>query len=311
MHKDQAQHPQRVFGYDVLNTLGHGAASVIYAASRPGDKRVFALKHVICRRERDRRFIDQVRNEYAVGSRVRCPGLRRPLELLTDRTWLHREHEVALVMELFEGVCLDHYRSLTPVEAISCGLTVARALNAMHEAGFLHCDMKPANVLRSDDGQYCVIDLGQACPTGTVKKRIQGTPAFMAPEQFHRRPVCAHSDVYNLGATLYWLLTHRALTTACTLDRKSNSFLLDVTQPAPHELNNAIPEGLSRLIMKCVRTNPEHRPAAMLDLVRQLETIAYMLCHAHAAAIDGNVDVAAHSNHPPDPFEHTAPLAHP
>lgn len=305
MQEDGEAHPQRVFGYDVVGVLGHGAASVIYSACRPGDRRIYALKHVVCRGAKEERFIEQVRNEFTVGSQVRSPGLRRPLEFLSDRTWLHREHEVALVMEMFEGVCLDHFRALTPAEAISCGTTVARALNAMHEAGFLHCDMKPANLLRNNLGEYCVIDLGQACPVGTTKKRIQGTPAFMAPEQFHRRPVCAHSDVYNLGATLYWLLTHRPLTTACTLDRTANSFLLDVTQPAPHELDHAIPESLSRLIMKCVRTSPEHRPATMLELVRQLETIAYMLSHSPSVSVDSHPNLTAVPPPPPDQLQHT------
>lgn len=311
MQEHGEQHPQRVFGYHVVGILGHGAASVIYAASRPGDQRHYALKHVVCHRAKDRRFIDQVRNEFTVGSQVRSFGLRRPLEFLTDRTWLHGEHEVALVMEMFEGICLDHFRALTPPEALSCAITVARALNAMHEAGFLHCDMKPANLLRNDLGEYCVIDLGQACPVGTTKKRIQGTPAFMAPEQFHRRPVCAYSDIYNLGATLYWLLTHRPLTTACTLDRKGNSFLLDVAQPAPHTLNNAVPEALSQLIMKCVRTSPEHRPATMIELVRQLETMAYMFSHTHSATADSAPDFAIPPVHLPDEIRDTGSGIHP
>ena len=305
------RHPLRVFGYDIIAILGHGAASVIYSASRPGDRRPYALKHVVCRGTRDERFIDQVRNEFTVGSQVRSPGLRRPLELLSDRTWLHREHEVALVMELFEGVCLDHFRALAPPETIACGITVAKALNSMHDTGFLHCDMKPANLLRNDGGEYCVIDLGQACPVGTTKKRIQGTPAFMAPEQFHRKPVCAYSDIYNLGATLYWLLTHRPLTTACTLDRKDNSFLLDVAQPAPHDLNSAVPECLSQLIMKCVRTSPEHRPPNMLELLRQLETMAYMLSHTHSGAANSAHDLAIPPGHLPNEIRDTASGIHP
>lgn len=291
MQGNAREHPREIFGYHVEGVLGEGAASVIYAVCRPGGGQVYALKHVVCRTDKERRFADQVRNEFTIGSAVRCPGLRKPLEFLTDGSWLHRLHEVALVLELFDGVCLEHCRPLTPAEAIRCGLTVARVFHQMHEAGFLHCDMKPANLLMNEQGDVCVIDLGQACPVGTIKKRIQGTPAFMAPEQFHRRPVAAHSDIYNLGATLYWLLTHRPITTAFTVDKGANSFLVDVAQPSPHDLDPNIPENLSRLIMKCVRTNPEHRPKNMEEVIRPLETIAYMLSHASG---DHSAHLTAH-----------------
>ncbi len=310
MQDNQVQHPQRVFGYDVIKPVGRGAASFIYAVRRPGSGQVHALKHVVCHEAKEERFVEQVRNEYTVGNQVRCPGLRRPLELLTDGSWLHRVHEVALIMEMFDGVCLEHFRALTLDEAIACGITVARVLHAMHEAGFLHCDMKPANLLMNEHGEFCVIDLGQACPIGTIKRRIQGTPAFMAPEQFHRRPVFTRSDIYNLGATLYWFLTHRALTTACTLDRGANSFLLDAAQPSPHELNSAVPDSLSGLVMKCVRTNPDHRPANMQEVIRPLETISYMLSHAPIGAADNRHRSAGIPNHLHMENTHPAPGAH-
>ena len=59
-----------------------------------------------------------------------------------------------------------------------------------------------------------VIDLGQSCPIGTVKPRIQGTPDYIAPEQVHRRPITPLTDVYNFGATMYWVLTRQHVPTA-------------------------------------------------------------------------------------------------
>ena len=80
----------------------------------------------------------------------------------------------------------------------------------MHQMGYVHCDIKPNNILRNDKGEVKVIDFGQSCKIGTVKERIQGTPDYIAPEQVARRPITVQTDVFNLGATLYWALTGKA-----------------------------------------------------------------------------------------------------
>ena len=79
-------------------------------------------------------------------------------------------------------------------------------------------------------GEVKVIDFGQSCRIGTVKERIQGTPDYIAPEQVARRPITSQTDVFNLGATLYWALTGQDIPTLYTVNKKGeNSFLLDST----------------------------------------------------------------------------------
>jgi len=152
----------------------------------------------------------------------------------------------------------------------------------MHASGFIHCDLKPNNILICSDGTIKLIDLGQACPALTVKQRIQGTPDFIAPEQVKREPVTVRTDVFNFGATLYWALCGKALPTLFTIKRGENSFLLDQAIPSPHEVNPAIPEALSNLVMECVRTNPAKRPAGMTDISRRLELIGMGLARCQA-----------------------------
>src|SRR5205823_1159523 len=130
--------------------------------------------------------------------------------------------------------------------------------------GFVHCDLKPNNILLAPDGRVKVIDLGQACKVGTQKQRIQGTPDYISPEQVRREPVTQRTDVYNFGATLYWALTGRNFPTLFTLKRGENSFLVDSQIPTPQALNDEVPETLSNLAMECVRTNPAKRPADMV-----------------------------------------------
>ncbi len=92
---------------------------------------------------------------------------------------------------------------------LDCFIQTAHALQSLHAGGFIHCDLKPANILRSITGETKVIDLGQACVIGARKPRIQGTPDFIAPEQVKCEPLSPRTDVFNFGATLYWSLAAR------------------------------------------------------------------------------------------------------
>jgi serine/threonine-protein kinase len=156
-------------------------------------------------------------------------------------------------------------------------IQTAQALGALHAAGYVHCDLKPNNILRDAAGFVKVIDLGQTVRAGAVKARIQGTPDYIAPEQVKCLPVTFQTDVFNFGATMYAVLCGRKLPTLFTLKKSENSFLLDDAMAAPHDLNPQVPQTLSNLVMECVRTNPAKRPQEMTDLARRLEIIEHTL----------------------------------
>jgi serine/threonine-protein kinase len=187
-------------------------------------------------------------------------------------------------MELFDGRPLELANPATVVEQTSLFIRAARALGALHEGGFVHCDLKPSNILVADDGSVKVIDLGQAVRPGTAKSRIQGTPDYIAPEQVRCLPVTVQTDVFNFGATMYWALTGRTLPTLYTAASRENAFLLDAKMEPPHELNGSVPQTLSNLVMQCVRTNPAKRPADMNELLLRLEAIRHSLVREIRAA---------------------------
>ena len=122
-----------------------------------------------------------------------------------------------------------------------------------------------------------MIDFGQACKVGTAKKRIQGTPDFIAPEQVKCEPVSIRTDVFNFGATLYWALCGRSLPTLFTLKKSQNSFLFDDIMASPASLNPMVPESLSNLVMECVKTNPAKRPADLKEVGRRLEIMRHAM----------------------------------
>lgn len=269
--------PSSLFGYNVIDLIGYGAGSTIYAVSDPKTHQVYALKHVVRKNDKDIRFVEQLEAEHAVGQLVRHPGLRRTFDLKINKSMLLKVVDAALIMELFDGRPLEFAKPQTILGVIDVFIPVAKALDSLHSLGFVHCDLKPNNILLGDKGAVKVIDLGQAAKFATVKKRIQGTPDFISPEQVNCGPVTVRTDVFNLGATMYWALANKKLPTLFTVKQKENSFLLDAKIDPPHAINPAVPETLSNFIMECVRTSPVKRPKNMNEVAQRLEVLKHTL----------------------------------
>lgn len=267
--------PSSLFGYEIIDTIGEGAGSQIYAVSHPETKQIYALKHVVRKTDKDARFITQLEDEFEVGRKVSHPNLRRVIDFQVKKTLLGKVTEAALVMELFDGYPMDQNMPKAMTALVQVFIETSRALEAMHAGGYVHCDLKPNNILISREGDVKVIDLGQACPVGTKKDRIQGTPDYIAPEQVKLLPVSIRTDIYNLGATMYWALSGRKMPTLFTLKKGENSILSDDLIPAPHVINPIVPESLSSFVMECVRINPKKRPADMGEVARRLEIIQH------------------------------------
>ncbi|MEM1330704.1 MAG: serine/threonine-protein kinase [Planctomycetota bacterium] len=265
--------------FKVLAELGRGAASIIYLVQDPKTKQVWALKHVQKLTEKDQRFLEQAEQEYKVSGKLDHAAFRKIPKLLKEGNFLSVKG-LMLQMELVDGVSCDTKPPKTFESAVHIFLQVARGLAHMHGAGFVHADMKPNNVVVDDDGLVKVIDLGQSCKIGTVKPRIQGTPDYIAPEQVHRRPITGATDIYNLGATMYWTLTRQHIPTALAKEDSLVGSLDDslIEKPKPvRELNTKCPERLSDLIMHCVEVDPADRPETMSSVADQLELIQGVL----------------------------------
>ena len=269
---------QRLLHYDVLERLGEGARSVIYAVMDPQTRQIYALKHVIRADPKDLRFVEQMETEFEVSKQLSHPNLRKSYELKINKSMLIKVTEAFLVMELFDGTPLEIRPPSTMPDIIDTFTQAAQGLKALHQAGYVHCDIKPNNILRSDTGLVKIIDFGQACKIGTTKERIQGTPDYIAPEQVNRKPISIQTDVFNLGATLYWVLTGRNIPTMYTINKKGGyNFVLHATIPAPSELNPRVPAALSRLTMDMVATQTSKRPADMDQVIQRLELVRHQL----------------------------------
>lgn len=290
---------QKLLHYDVLEKLGEGARSIIYAVRDPQTSKLYALKHVLRIETKDIRFIEQMETEFEVSKQFTHPNLRRSFDLKIRKTLLMKASEAFLLMELVDGRALDVRLPPTLMDIVETFIHAAQGLKAMHTMGYVHCDIKPNNILRNEQGVVKVIDFGQSCKIGTVKERIQGTPDYIAPEQVSRRPVAVQTDVFNLGATLYWSLTGRHIPTLYTVNKKGeNSFLLDARIDTPAMLNPAVPMALSNLIMECVSTSIRKRPSDMDQVLTRLELAKHILTKQAnpSATPDARLDMLSDSS---------------
>jgi serine/threonine-protein kinase len=279
-------------GYQVMQYLGSGARSTIWQIKDCRTGEIFALKRVVKRQVSDSRFLEQAENEYQVSQGLDHPAIRRILKIRRVKRWLSLR-EIHLIMEFCQGRTIQESRPPEILEVIGIFRQVADALAHLNGQGFVHADMKPNNILVGPDGAVKVIDLGQSCPNGTVKQRIQGTPDFIAPEQVGRKPLDARTDVYNFGAALYWTLTGQPIPTV--LPKKSEMpQLTDLSVTPPEQLNGDVPASLSKLVQDCIQLRPPDRPVSMEKVGSRLSLIAYMLNKAQSGeTIDPNDETIA------------------
>lgn len=247
----------------------------------PRDGKVYTLKRVIRQSEEDDRFLEQTRTEHDVCSRVSSEYLRKSFELRTIRRWL-KTHELLLLLEYVEGQTLKQAAPQQIEQIIDIFVQVAAGLESLHQMGYIHADIKPKNILLTPNtSQVKIIDFGQSCPIGHRKQRVQGTPDFMAPEQVDRGILDQRTDVFNLGASLYWVLTGQNFPT--TMPRQPTDEIATIAggrpkEPKkPDELNPEVSSALSKLVMDCCGHRQSDRPDNMRDLIARLDVARHLL----------------------------------
>jgi tetratricopeptide (TPR) repeat protein len=271
---DEASLPV-VAGYEVLGVLGRGGMGVVYKARQLGLDRLIALKMIRTGEHADRDEAARFQAEAQAVARLR-------------HAHIVAIHEVGQAggqpffsLELVEGGSLRQQlagAALPPPQAARLVQTLARAVQAAHEAGIVHRDLKPANVLLTADGTPKIADFGLAKFLGSDSGRTQsgailGTPSYMAPEQAQGESrgggVGPAADVWALGAILYECLTgrppFRGPSVLETLEQVRSQ------EPVPPcRLQPKTPRDLETITLKCLQKEPARRYGSAGDLAADL-----------------------------------------
>jgi uncharacterized RDD family membrane protein YckC len=253
---------QRFGPYTIVRLLGRGGMGEVYDAEEMDSGRRVALKLLNrplgSRAERDR-FLREGRLAAGV-SHPHCVYVFGTDEIGGLPT---------ISMELAAGGTLkDVVKSRGPLpsrEAVDAILQVVAGLEAAAAAGVLHRDIKPANCFVDDNGSIKVGDFGLSTSTLaqdethlTLAGTIMGTPAFASPEQMRADELDVRSDIYSVGATLYYLLTGRAPFEETNVVRLVAMVMQDAP-PATRALRSEVPKGLSAIVMRALAKRPGDR----------------------------------------------------
>ena len=170
-------------------------------------------------------------------------------------------------MELLDGGDLQQLAPLPWQTACAIARDVASALSLLHSRRLVHRDVSPRNVRRSLDGLAKLIDFGAIAPMGP-SKIIVGTPPCCAPESVHLQPLDARTDLFSLGATLYFMLVGHHAYAARSFAHLTHAWQTGFAPPS--ELIGGIPEALDVLVMDLLRLEPDARPPNAAELIARL-----------------------------------------
>lgn len=265
------QRPRSVGRYEVQGELGAGGFATVYRAYDPKLDRHVALKILHPHHAHDAATRERFVREGRALARVRHPNIVQ----IHDAG--DTEYSAYLAMELVEGRSLDailEQRGPLPLaEVVGITEEVAGALAAVHARGLVHRDVKPVNILIEDGtGRAVLLDLGvvRAVDAATTASGyLVGTPGFMAPEQLQEpAEITLRTDVYQLGATVYALLTGRP-----PFEGDTMRVLDAVARAAPPDLRDVrpdLPPSVALIVARALAKNPSLRPAGTRELAGQL-----------------------------------------
>ena len=269
----------RVFSerYELTHLIARGGMAEVYRARDRLLDRAVALKVLFPELSVDRAFVERFRREAQNAAKLSHPNIVPVFD------WGEDTGSYFIVMEYIDGRALSavlrEAGPLDPARAADIASQVAAALASAHRHGVVHRDIKPGNVLITEDGQVKVTDFGIARAVNTEESLTQtgavmGTATYFSPEQAEGIGVDARTDIYSLGVVLFEMLTGRPPFLGDTPVSVASKHVRDLA-PMPRELLDTVPAELEAVTMKAMAKLPDQRyPDAdefRADLLRFLE----------------------------------------
>jgi tRNA A-37 threonylcarbamoyl transferase component Bud32 len=266
----------RQAGFEVTSVLGVGGMGAVVKAVDMKLKRTVAMKFLPPNIFLNPSHAAQLRREAEIASQITHENVVQILSL----------HEVDnvpfFVMEFVEGETVEDLvrrRGKLPVyEALRITAEAARGLEALHRNEIIHRDIKPQNILIARDGRVKIADFGISRTKDAIAQeahhgKIAGTPKFMSPEQAKGEAALKQSDIYSLGATLYYMLTGRSPVESAPdiriqVANVREGRLVPITQVLPK-----LDKRVAKLVMRSLSLNPSRRPFDMGTFRQEVDNV--------------------------------------
>jgi serine/threonine protein kinase len=265
--------------YKVLDQLGSGGMGLVYLCEHRHMRRRVALKVLPVAKTRDPACLERFYREARAAAALNHPNIVRAYDIGQEDD-LH-----FLVMEYVDGSNLREIVSrkgtLTPLQAFVFLRQAASGLQHVYQAGLVHRDIKPDNLLVDMTGTLKILDLGLARffldenDNLTIRKKemVLGTIDFVAPEQaINSHDVYIRADIYSLGATFYYALTSSPPLGNGSLGQKL-LWLHTHQPPAIREVRPDVPKDLAAIIEKAMSKDRDNRYQTPAEMIKDLESV--------------------------------------
>ncbi len=257
--------------YELIEKIGAGGMSDVYKAKDQVLGRFVAVKVLKAEFAEDVNFVTKFHAEAQSAALLQHPNIVNIYDVGSE------EHMHYIVMEYVEGITLKTYiekkGQLNYKEAISIAIQVARGIEAAHNNNIVHRDIKPQNIMISNEGKVKVTDFGiaRAATSNTIHSDVMGSVHYTSPEQARNGFVDGKSDIYSLGIVMYEMVTGRVpfdgdTTVAIAIQHLQEEMVL------PSVYAPELPIGLEKIILKCTQKSQDRRYSSMGELLLDLKT---------------------------------------
>ena len=263
----------QVYGnrYELVSRIAIGGMGEVWQATDTVIGRTVAIKILKDEYLGDPGFRERFRAEARHAALVNHDGIANVFD------YGEEDGKAYLVMEMVPGealsTILERERVLPPEKVLSIVSQTALALHQAHQAGLVHRDVKPGNLLITPDGEVKITDFGIARLADqvplTATGQVMGTVQYLAPEQASGKPASPSTDIYSLGIVAYEALAGRRPFRG----ESQVSIAMAHIKEAPPELPVTIPEEVRTLVMSCLAKKPEGRPHTAEDLAKAANAI--------------------------------------
>lgn len=268
---------QQIPGYQILGKLGAGAMATVFKARQLSLDRIVAIKVLPSKHTNKPDFVQRFYAEGRAAAKLNHPNIVQAIDVGKAGDYHYFVMEYVEGRTVFDDITAN--RRYTEKQALDIIIQIAKALNHAHQAGFIHRDVKPKNIMITKDGIAKLADMGLARAVTdreaaeAEQGKAFGTPYYISPEQIRGQVnVDFRADIYSLGATFYHMVTGQVPFDGPNPSAVMHKHLKANLVPPDH-LNAQLSAGVSEIIEVCMAKNADQRYNSTADLLRDLEAV--------------------------------------